>query len=108
MTEWIDPKDKLPPQGKKVLFWRRGDCWVAQRFGKHWLPIPFNDSKFADTDPPEKWAEIEFPTGFMGILRVIPVGKTDAINMDEYEKYDKEGFDKFANKLIESVGKKDV
>jgi hypothetical protein len=104
MTEWIDPKDKLPPQGKKVLSWREGDCCVVQRFGDYWIPIPFTDSKFADTEPPEKWAEIDFPVGFTGMIRVIPIGGSCPIDMDEYEKHDKEQFDKFVAALVNSVG----
>lgn len=107
MSEWINPKDRLPEQGKKVLFWRKGDCWIAQRFGEYWFPIPFTDSKFAESTPPEKWSEIDFPDGFTGKLRIMPEDVERLMDMDEFEEHDKEQFDKFVNAIAQSMVKKD-
>jgi|SRR5215831_7361290 len=68
--EWIRPADKLPPQGKKVLYLQKGDVYVVQRWGEYWLPIPFYDSKYAFHDKPELWADINLPDGLTGKVHV--------------------------------------
>ena len=77
---WIDPKIELPdgkhlpPQGKKILYFKQGDIYVVQRFGKYWLPIPFHDSSFTFHDEPDFWADIISPTGYTGFLRLVVDG----------------------------------
>ena len=66
---WFRPEDKLPPQGKKILYFDHGDICVVQRFGKYWLPIPFADSKYKFTVAPKLWADIEVPIGFTGRMK---------------------------------------
>jgi hypothetical protein len=61
--DWIDPKDKLPPQGKKILYFKNGDIYVVQRFAGHWIPMPFTDSKYGKLPPPDLWCDIELPDG---------------------------------------------
>lgn len=69
MGSWISPKDRLPPQGKKVLLFYNGDCWVGQRFQNYWVPLPFTDSKFSRIDAPDLWKDIEMPEGYSGKIR---------------------------------------
>ena len=71
--DWIDPKDILPPQGKKILYFRKGDIYVVQRFGEYWLPIPFHDSRYSKEiykKQPEYWADIYCPSNYTGKIHV--------------------------------------
>jgi hypothetical protein len=82
--KWIDPKDKLPPQGKKVLYCDHGDICVAQRYGHLWVPIPFVDSQFRFHKAPELWAEFNIPNGFSGKVH-LQLGKR-MLSIDEFEQ----------------------
>lgn len=82
--QWISPKDKLPPQGKKILYFKKGDIYVVQRFGKYWLPIPFHDSKYSFHDEPELWCDITPPNDLTGLMRIRVYGHF--YNLDELEK----------------------
>jgi len=96
---WIKTEDKLPPQGLKILYWDSGDCWVAWRFGKYWLPTVFADSKHAIFTPPELWSYIDFPNGFSGNLFFIIENveyDTDSLEKFYPEKY-KEVIEIFVN-----------
>ncbi len=104
MKEWHKPKDKIPPQGKKILCMHKGDLYVAQRFSNYWFSIPFCDSKYAFYEEPELWQEIDFPNGLTGEMAVYAsrddpsnnnhsfLEKSKAINMDEFEKQDPVAF----------------
>ena len=81
--DWISPKKKLPPQGKKILCFDKGDIYVALRFGKYWFPIPFLDARFATHLEPELWADIVPPEGYTGLIRTVV--KERMYNMDELE-----------------------
>lgn len=95
--KWISPKNKLPPQGTKILCWNHGDCWIAQRFKQYWFPIPFCDSMLASYDAPELWRHIEFPDGFTGKMLV---GYQDKLlTVDEIFELDHTHL----NELIESM-----
>lgn len=83
--EWINPKIQLPPQGKKILYFKNGDIYVVQRYGDLWLPLPFYDSKFAFHNEPDLWADIIPPVGFTGKVFVMPVDK-EPISIDDLEK----------------------
>ena len=85
---WKNPSQELPPQGKKILYFKKGDMYVVQRIGNLWLPIPFYDSIFAFIDPPDLWSDVEMPEGFTGKLMI---GLNDRlIDMDTLEKTDAE------------------
>lgn len=68
--EWKSPKDEMPPQGKKILYFSKGDVYVVQRFGKYWLPIPFYDSQYSFHEQPEFWADIALPGNFTGFMKI--------------------------------------
>lgn len=92
--EWIKPKDRLPPQGKKVLtMGGNGDYGVRQRFGKYWFPIPYLDSRFADYLVPLYWQEIDFlgeNTGYVKVMsgtELLTVDEVEATNIDWYNEF---------------------
>lgn len=94
--QWIKPSDELPPQGKKILYFKKGDIYVVQRYGSLWIPIPFHDSKFAFHDEPELWCNIVPPKGFSGQVYLIPKGYRK-MDVDELEMFLPEVY----NELIE-------
>jgi ABC-type uncharacterized transport system YnjBCD substrate-binding protein len=83
--QWIDPNEELPPQGKKILWFKAGDICVVQRYGDLWCPIPFFDSRFAATEKPELWAYIEPPHGFTGKTYIKPNGCKKPLDIDEIQ-----------------------
>lgn len=83
--DWIKPETQLPPQGKKILYFSKGDIYVVQRYGKYWVPIPFSDSKYRFTEAPELWADIEPPSGYFGKLFVYIDGQK--MDVDDFETY---------------------
>ncbi len=104
--EWITVGKiwALPQQGRKILWWDKGDCWVAQRFGNYWFPIPFTDSQFARTDPPEKWAYVDCPDGYSGLMRIEKNGQL--IDFDQLEEFYPEDFKIFLDHLKKISSKK--
>ena len=84
---WIDPKDELPPQGKKVVWFKAGDMCVVQRYGNLWCPIPYHDSRYATTEAPELWADIEPPEGYTGKVYLQLSGHKKLLDLDEIEAF---------------------
>jgi hypothetical protein len=97
--KWIKPSDKLPPQGKKILYFLDGDLYVVQRFGMHWLPIPFADSKYGHFAPPKYWSDITPPEGLTG--KMIVSVDNDLFDIDELEI----AHHYFYVRLVESISK---
>lgn len=83
--KWFDPKKKLPPQGKKIIWFSKGDSHLVQRFGKYWVPFPFTDSRLAHLNPPELWADVHYPEPYKGMVKVCVEGLMYTI--DELEEY---------------------
>ena len=93
------PKDKLPPQGKKILYFKNGDIYVVQRFAEMWLPIPFYDSKYAFHDEPDLWCDIEPPENYTGKIFVKSAKTEDRhlMTIDEFQMYCPSEYEKLIN-----------
>ncbi|MBS3903731.1 MAG: hypothetical protein KGZ39_00210 [Simkania sp.] len=103
IKKWIKVSDEtLPPQGLKVLCFRKGDCWVAQRFNKYWIPMPYTDSKYANANPPEFFKYIDFPGEYTGEMKVLSQIDKKILSMDEYEKENPKGFKELYMSLIKN------
>jgi hypothetical protein len=107
--EWIKySKYNLPPQGMKVLCFRKGDMWVAQRFdykGKDvWIPIPYTDSQLANTDPPDYWVQVEFPEGYKGFMQM-QHDNGPLMFLDEYQEKFPEDHAVFVKMILDSMHK---
>ena len=87
IMKWISPKDQLPPQGKKILYFKKGDIHVVQRFKDLWLPVPFYDSEFAFHDEPELWCDITPPNGLVGKLLFLPEDNKRLLDLDEIQLF---------------------
>ncbi len=95
---WIDPNKRLPPQGKKIIWFGNGDTHICQRFGKYWFPIPFIDSRFAHLRSPEVWAEIKLPSPYKGKVMIIVDGKE--YDIDNLEKIHNDIYRDILNSLL--------
>lgn len=107
MTEnpWHDCVKDPSETGKKVLCEQNGDLYVAQRFEKYYIPLPFADHYFSkDLCFPTQWQEINFPNGLTGILRIYHQNEQRLMSFSEWEqKYPKE-FKKYIKNIIDSIG----
>jgi len=97
-----------PAQGLKIIWFSRGDCYIAQRFiyknKSYYLPIPYTDSRFATSDSPEYWCYIDFPQGYEGRMEVLMEGDEKVITIDEmYERFPDEHND-FVELMIQTLG----
>ena len=97
---WIDPQDKLPPQGKKILWFSDGDCHVVQRFGKYWVPIPFVDSKHAHLNAPELWNDLYFPDPYKGLIQVSVENDDNLYTIDELEIFHNDVYRDMSNTIL--------
>ena len=109
MMNWIGiDSSHTPPQGLKVLCYRKGDIWVSQRFSlqghNYWLPLPFCDSKFSTAEEPEWWSYISHPTeATRGFMRVKIDG--ELLSIDAFEERFPEEHQDFVRALVLSMKK---
>lgn len=96
--KWYSPLEKVPPQGKKIIWFKEGDCQVVQKFGDYWIPIPFTDSKYAKTDCPDLWADIQMPGEYTGKLHVMFQG--EFCDIDTFEKENPEAYTEFVSAFL--------
>ena len=99
--KWIPSQMRSPPQGKKVLCFKNGDCWIAQRFGDDWIPMPFSDSRYATSVVPDVWASIEMPEGYTGETKIYV--DQELFNIDELEKVKPETYHKICADMRKCV-----
>jgi len=103
MAIWIKPQDALPPQGKKVLWFKKGDCAVVYRFGIYWFPVPYLDSKHVNMDTPDFWADIELPKPYHGKLEVMIDGQM--LSIDELEKAHNDIWREIVRRMLKDIKK---
>lgn len=106
MIKWIDPKLRLPPQGKKILYFDRGDVYVVQRFADMWLPIPFTEKKYDFIEPPELWSDIELPGNYTGYMKVGIEEEDDLMTVDDFQRKYPEDYKSFILSWREFIGRK--
>jgi len=104
---WISIENPhKPPQGLKVLCFRKGDIWVCQRFSfqgqSYWLPIPFCDSKFSSTDNPEWWSYISHPSEVTRGFMKVKIGG-QLLTIDVFEENYPDEHQEFVKALILSM-----
>lgn len=106
--EWIKlERDNLPPQGLKILCFRKGDLWVCRRMHykekDYWIEIPYPGNKGATaTFSPEYWMRLDLPEGYSGFMKVGIEG-SDPWTFDELEKINPELLESFVGLVINSL-----
>lgn len=72
--EWIKYTPMMPPpQGLKIVCFRKGDLWIARRLeyqGKdYFVEIPYGgENGSINTDPPDYWMQLNLPEGYTGFI----------------------------------------
>jgi hypothetical protein len=99
--------NNLPPQGLKILCFRKGDVWVARRMhynGKdYFLEIPFGGELGAiDTGIPDYWMLLELPEGCTGYMK-IAIDGGDIQTFDELQRTDPKFHEKFVRMMVNSI-----
>ena len=96
----------LPPQGKKIICFKKGDLWVARRLnykGKdYWVEIIYGGIGSVLTDEPEYWMNLELPEGCTGYM-LLGIDGRDPINIDELQLTDPESHQKFVEMFIKKI-----
>ena len=102
--DWQSPVVELPKQGQKILCFDKGDVWVAQRFGAHWLEIPFAHADCFRQRVPQLWKNIYFPPPYDGNIKINLVldGLCDEfLTFDELEKKYPEAAEHIVQELLD-------
>jgi hypothetical protein len=109
-VEWIKfSKYNLPPQGLKILCFRKGDLWVCRRIHykskDYWVEIPYGGKDGGLlTDPPLYWCSIDLPEGFTGLIRV-SVDDSPLMTLDELQSTHPKAHEEWANMMISQCRK---
>ena len=97
----------LPPQGCKIVCFRKGDVWIARRLRykekDYYLEIPYG-GKFGSicTDIPEYWMPLDLPEGYTGYIRV-SLDEKEEITIEELERIDKKIHSDLVGMMIEAA-----
>lgn len=84
MSEWQSPKVQLPPQGVKILWFKGGDVFIAQRIGNKYLSLQPGEAVILDE--PMLWLVAPVPHPFEGLMRVKVEDEEKLMTIDELEK----------------------
>ncbi len=106
--EWMKlSHHNLPPQGLKILCFRKGDVWVCRRMRykekDYWIEIPYGGKRGAiSTDRPDYWMRLDLPEGYTGLMK-LGVEGTELFTFDELEKSDPELLESFIGLMIAQI-----
>lgn len=109
--EWIKlSKYNLPPQGLKIVCFRKGDVWIARRLvldGKsYWIEIPYGGNGGAiSTDAPDYWMKMDLPEDCTGFMK-IGVDGEPLMTLDELQEKYPESHREFVEMMISTIDKK--
>jgi hypothetical protein len=96
----------LPPQGKKIICFRKGDLWVCRRLhykGKdYWLEIQYAGGSSMLTDTPDYWMELDLPDGCTGYM-LLGINGGDPITFDELQRIDPESHEEFVEGMVKNA-----
>lgn len=90
MSDWQSPKVEKPPQGLKILWFKGGDCFVAQRLGDKYLSLQPGEAVILQE--PMLWSYIEFPTPYEGRMGISLRKGDKPVTFDEFEKANPEAY----------------
>lgn len=89
-----------PPQGTKIIWFKNGDAYIAQRFGDKYLTYIPGYCKILD--PPDKWMIIPVPKPYTGYLKVKISDDEKLLTVDELEKQYPEGYQDLLKHMLSS------
>jgi hypothetical protein len=89
---WQSPSVQQPPQGVKILWFKNGDLFVAQRVGKRYLSLQPGEAVLLDE--PKLWMKAPVPPPYEGIM-MVSVENGDKLMVDEFEEKHPEDYKEF-------------
>lgn len=98
----------MPPQGLKILCFKKGDLWITRRFeykGENiWLEIPYGGKNGSiATDEPEYWCQVELPEGYTGYMKVSVDDGENLMTVDELQQNCPEDHEDFVKVFVKSI-----
>jgi len=109
--EWIKYSEyNPPPQGLKIVCFRKGDVWIARRInyqGKdYYLEIPYiGNYGSISTDIPDYWMQMDLPEGCTGYMK-LAIDKGEPLTFDELQRVDPISHEQFMSMMINSIRNK--
>jgi len=89
VNDWQSPKVCLPPQGVKIIWFKKGDIFIAQRIGHKYLCMQPGEGVILEE--PQLWIIAPLPPPYEGMIKVMPKGSNKLISVDDFEnEYPKE------------------
>lgn len=82
MTDWQSPKVNPPPQGVKILWFKSGDVFIAQRLADKYISLQPGEATILEE--PKLWAICPVPAPYQGMMGLKIDG--EMMNIDEAEK----------------------
>lgn len=88
--QWIKfSKYNPPPQGLKIVCFRKGDLWIARRYEykkeSYYIEIAYNGTIALITDTPDYWMQLELPEGYSGFMKAKIDGDERLMTLDEIQ-----------------------
>lgn len=111
IMQWIKyTPHNPPPQGLKILCFRKGDVWVCRRVnykGKdYYLELPYGGNEGAiATDIPDYWMQMDLPEGCTGFMK-IAINGGKRLTFDELQVVDPESHEEFVGMMVKGIKKK--
>lgn len=103
--EWIRLSPyNLPPQGLKIVCFRKGDLWIARRLRykgqDYWLEFAYggNDGSIC-TDAPDYWMKLDLLEGCTGFM-LIGVNNEEPVTLDVLEERYPDNHQDFVGMLL--------
>lgn len=106
--EWIKfSPHNLPPQGLKILCFKKGDLWIARRLeyeGKnYYLEVPYGGELGSiPTDEPDYWTTLKLPEKYTGYMKV-SVEDSELMTIDELQEKNPEAHNEFVSIFLKSI-----
>lgn len=106
--QWIKYTNlNLPPQGLKIICFKKGDVWICRRLhykGKdYWIEIPYGGKNgVIATKVPDYWMELDLPEGATGYIKVI-IDDCNPVTFDELEKTDPKSHEELVGMWIKQL-----
>jgi hypothetical protein len=100
-SDWQSPKVQLPPQGTKLLWFKNGDVFVAQRMGNKYVAFIPGVAKLLSE--PLLWKSIELPAPYTGVMLISCEGENELMPLDELEIRHPESYREFIDMVGEKV-----
>ena len=108
LMQWIKySKYNPPPQGLKIVCFRRGNVWIARRInylGKdYYLEIPYGGKQGSiSTDIPHYCMQMDLPEGCTGYMK-LAIDDGEPMTFDELQRIDPEYHEEFMGIMIEAI-----